>query len=149
MDSTEKEITRKLKKHLKGITAATLDALAKRLGVLPAERMLLTTDIGISLAALNLRAAVEMMKASPEVSRLIVAGDMRIWGEIGKRLSATSAEAAAAFFQSSAAIIDTASEDLRSPVLRLVNQHAALSANNDRDSIKASPQLSRALGAPD
>ena len=61
MESTEKEITRKLKKHLKGITAATLDALAKRLGVLPAERMLLTTDIGISLAALNLRAAVEMV----------------------------------------------------------------------------------------
>ena len=86
MESTEKEITRKLKKHLKGITAATLDALAKRLGVLPAERMLLTTDIGISLAALNLRAAVEMMKASPEVSRLIDASDMRIWGEIGKRL---------------------------------------------------------------
>ena len=47
MDSNEKEITRKLKKHLKGITAATLDVLAKRLGVLPAERMLLTTDIGI------------------------------------------------------------------------------------------------------
>ena len=69
MDSTEKEITRKLKKHLKGITAATLDLLAKRLGVLPAERMLLTTDIGISLAALNLRTAVEMMKAAPEVSR--------------------------------------------------------------------------------
>jgi hypothetical protein len=46
MESTEKEITRKLKKHLKGITAATLDALAKRLGVLTAERILLTTDKG-------------------------------------------------------------------------------------------------------
>src|ERR1051325_9606272 len=95
MDSTEKEITRKLKKHLKGITAATLDVLAKRLGVLPAERMLLTTDIGISLATLNLRAAVEMMKASPEVSRLIDASDMRIWGNIGKRVAATHAQGAA------------------------------------------------------
>src|SRR2546423_10111358 len=146
MDSTEKEITRKLKKHLKGITAATLEALAKRLGVLPAERMLLTTDIGISLAALNLRAAVEMMKASPEVSRLIDASDMRIWGEIGKRLSATSAEAAATFFQSSPAIIDTVSEELRSPVLRLVNKQAALSANTAMDSFKGAPQIIQAIG---
>jgi nitric oxide reductase NorD protein len=146
MESTEKEITRKLKKHLKGITAATLDALAKRLGVLPAERMLLTTDIGISLAALNLRAAVEMMKASPEVSRLIDTGDMRIWGEIGKRLSATSAEAAATFFQSSAAVIEAVGEDLRSPVLRLVNKQAALSANTAMDSFKGAPQIIRAIG---
>src|SRR5436305_4695467 len=146
MDSTAKEITRKLKKHLKGITAATLDLLAKRLGVLPAERILLTTDIGISLAALNLRTAVEMMKASPEVSRLIDASDMRIWGEIGKRLSATSAEAAATFFQSSPAIIDTISEDLRSPVLRLVNKQAALSANTAMDSFKGAPQIIRAIG---
>ncbi|MFL6277634.1 MAG: nitric oxide reductase activation protein NorD [Blastocatellia bacterium] len=145
MDSTEKEITRKLKKHLKGITAATLDVLAKRLGVLPAERILLTTDIGISLATLNLRAAVEMMKASPEVSRLIDASDMRIWGEIGKRLSATSAEAAATFFQVSAAIIDRIHEDLRSPVLRLVNKQAALSANTAMDSFKGAPQIIHAI----
>jgi len=146
MDSTEKEITRKLKKHLKGMTSAALDALAKRLGVLPAERMLLTTDIGISLAALNLRAAVEMMKASPEVSRLIDASDMRIWGEIGKRLSATSVEAAASFFQTSAAILDAVAEDLRSPVLRLVNKQAALSANTAMDSFKSAPQIIRAIG---
>ncbi|HKP13300.1 MAG TPA: hypothetical protein VJZ91_14365, partial [Blastocatellia bacterium] len=146
MDSTEKEITRKLKKHLKGITAATLDGLAKRLGVLPAERMLLTTDIGISLAALNLRAAVEMMKASPEVSRMIDAADMRVWGEIGKRLSATSAEAAATFFQSSAAVIDAIAEDLRSPALRLVNKQAALSANTAMESFRGAPQILRAIG---
>jgi nitric oxide reductase NorD protein len=146
MDSTEKEITRKLKKHLKGITTATLDVLAKRLGVLPAERMLLTTDIGISLAALNLRAAVEMMKASPEVSRLIDSSDMRVWGEIGKRLSATSAESAATFFQSSAGVIDGISEDLRSPVLRLVNKQAALSANTAMESFRAAPQIIAAIG---
>jgi nitric oxide reductase NorD protein len=146
MESNEKEITRRLKKHLKGITAATLDVLAKRLGVLPAERMLLTTDIGISLAALNLRAAVEMMKASPEVSRLIDASDMRIWGEIGKRLSATSAEAAATFFQSSAATIDAIGEDLRSPILRLVNKQAALSASTAMDTFKSAPQIIRAIG---
>ncbi|MFL6212975.1 MAG: nitric oxide reductase activation protein NorD [Blastocatellia bacterium] len=149
MESTEKEITRKLKKHLKGITAATLDVLAKRLGVLPAERMLLTTDIGISLAALNLRAAVEMMKASPEVSRLIDASEMRVWGEIGKRLSATSAESAATFFQSSAGIIDGIAEDLRSPVLRLVNKQAALSANTAMESFRAAPQILTAIADHD
>ena len=128
------------------MTAATLEALAKRLGVLPYERMLLTTDIGVSLAALNLRAAVEMMKASPEVSRLIDATDMRVWGEVGKRLSATSAETAAAFFQISPQILEAFGDEMRSPVLRLVNKQAALSANTAIETFKAAPRIIQAIG---
>src|SRR5215212_4604323 len=112
MDSTQKEINKRLKKHLKGITSSTLEALARGLGALPYERVLLTTDIGVALAATNLRAAVEMLKAAPDVARLIDAGDMRVWGEIGKRLSATSADTAMSFFQSSAGILSRMVEEM-------------------------------------
>jgi nitric oxide reductase NorD protein len=141
MDSTEKEINKRLKKHLKGITASTLEALARGLGALPYERVLLTTDIGIALAATNLRAAVEMLKAAPDMARLIDASDMRVWGEIGKRLSATSADTAMNFFQSSAAILNRMVEEMRSPVLRLVNKQAALSANTAMESFKSAPRI--------
>ena len=139
MDSMEKEISKKLRKHLKGITASTLEALARRLGVLPYERVLLTTDIGIALATTNLRGAVEMLKAAPEVSRLIAAADMRVWGEIGKRLSATSVESAMGFFLTSASTLSSMDEEMRSPVLRLVNKQAALSASTAIDTFRSAP----------
>jgi hypothetical protein len=141
MDSMEKEINKRLKKHLKGITSSTLEALARGLGALPYERVLLTTDIGIALAATNLRAAVEMLKAAPDVARLIDASDMRVWGEIGKRLSATSVDTAMNFFQSSAGILNLMTEEMRSPVLRLVNKQAALSANTAIESFRSAPHI--------
>src|ERR1700693_2329785 len=129
MEELEKEVKKQLRKHLRGVGGSTIENLVKRLGGLPYERVLLTTDIGVALAATNLRAAVEMLKAAPEVSRLIDAGDLRVWGEAGRRLSATSPEIAVAFFQSSNATLEAIPEEMRSPVLRLVNKQAALSAN--------------------
>ncbi len=145
----DKDIKKTLKKHLKGITSANLESLLNRLGGLPYERVLLTTDISVAIAATNLRAAVEMLRAAPEVSRLVEAGDLRVWGEVGKRLTATSVETAINFFQSSARILDSIIEDMRSPVLRLVNKQAALSANTAVNSFKAAPGIIRSIGDHD
>ncbi len=141
MEEMEKEVKRQLKKHLRGVGGPTIESLVQRLAGLPYERVLLTTDISISLAAANLRVAVEMLKAAPEVSRLIDASDIRVWGEVGKRLSATSAESAMGFFQSSPVILESITEDMRSPVLRLVNKQAALSANTAVESFRSAPRI--------
>jgi hypothetical protein len=141
MDSLEKEVKKKLRKHLKGVASSTVESLSRRIGVLPYEGVLLTTDIGIALAATNLRAAVEFLRSAPEVSRLIDPSDMRVWGEAGKRLSATSIEIATEFFQSSANILESLAEEMRSPVLRLVNKQAALSANTAVSSFKSAPAI--------
>ncbi len=146
MDSMDKEVKKKLKAHLRGATASTLESVIKRLSPLPYERVLLITDIAIALAATNLRAAVEMLKAAPEVSRLVVTADMRVWGEIGKRLSATNAETAASFFQSSATTLESIGEKMRPPVLRLVNKQAALSGGTAMGSFRAAPSIISAIG---
>jgi nitric oxide reductase NorD protein len=145
MESLEREVKKKLRKHLKGVASSTLEALAKRIGGLPYEGVILTTDIGIALAANNLRAAVEFLKAAPEVSRLIDSSDMRVWGEGGKRLAATSIETATSFFQSSASILESITYDMRSPVLRLVSKQAALSANTAVKSFTAAPDIIKSI----
>ena len=141
MEELEKEVKKQLRKHLRGVGGPTIENLVKKLGGLPYERVLLTTDIGATLAATNLRAGLELLKAAPEVSRLIEAGDIRVWGEVGKRLSATSVDTAVAFFQSSASILGLIPEDMRSPVLRLVNKQAALSANTAIECFKSAPNV--------
>jgi nitric oxide reductase NorD protein len=141
VEELEKEVKRQLKKHLRGVGGPTIENLVKRLGGLPYERVVLTTDIGVMLAGTNPRAGVEMLKAAPEVSRLIEAADLRVWGEAGKRLAATSSESAVIFFQSSAAILESIPEDMRSPILRLVNKQAALSASTALEGFKSAPNI--------
>ncbi|HZM91638.1 MAG TPA: VWA domain-containing protein [Blastocatellia bacterium] len=141
MEELEKEVKKQLRKHLRGVGGPTIENLVKRLGGLPYEKVLLTTDIGVMLAGANLRAGVEMLKAAPEVSRLIEAGDIRVWGEAGKRLSATNADSAIGFFQTSTAVLAAIPEDMRSPVLRLVNKQAALSANTAIECFKSAPTV--------
>ena len=141
MEELEKEVKKQLKKHLRGVGGPTVENLVKRLRGLPYERVLLTTDIGVMLAGTNPRAGVEMLKAAPEVSLLVEAADLRVWGEAGKRLAATSSDGAVAFFQSSAHILGLIPEDMRSPVLRLVNKQAALSANTAIEGFKAAPNI--------
>ena len=142
----KKEVKKQLKKHLRGVGGSTIENLVKRLGVLPYERVPLITDIGVALAATNLRASVEMLKAAPEVSRLVDVSDLRIWGEAGKRLCATSSEAAVDFFQSSNATLDAIPQEMRSPVLRLVNKQAALSANTAADTFNSAPRVIETIG---
>jgi nitric oxide reductase NorD protein len=144
----ENDVKKTLKRHLKGATASTVEALAKRIGILPSERVLLATDIGITLAGTSLRAAVEFLKAAPEVSRLVDAGDMRLWGEIGRRLSATSADTAAEFFQCSLEVLTLIPEAMRSPVLRLASKQAALSANTAVECFKSSSTIIGSIPRP-
>src|SRR4030095_7309223 len=141
MEELEKEVKKQLRKHLRGVAGPTIENLVKRLGGLPYEKVLLTTDIGVMLAGANLRAGVEMLKAAPEVSRLVEGGDIRVWGEAGKRLSATNADSAIGFFQTSTAVLAAIPEDMRSPVLRLVNKQAALSANTAIECFKSAPTV--------
>src|SRR5262245_54086226 len=141
MSESQKDLKKELKRNLRGVGSATVESLVKKLSALPYDRMLLITDVGFALATTNLRTAVEMLKAAPDVSRFIDASDVRVWAEVGKRLSATSAESAASFFQSSAAILEELPEATRSPVLRLINKQAALSANTAIESFKSSPGI--------
>jgi len=141
MDEVQKEVKKQLKKHFRGVGGPTIESLVQKLGGLSYERILLVTDISISLTASNLRVAVEMLRLAPEVSRLLETTDLRIWGEVGKRISATSVEGAIAFFQKSPVILESIVEDMRSPVLRLVNKQAALSANTAIESFISAPRV--------
>jgi len=141
MDEVQKEVKKQLKKHLRGVGGPTIESLVQKLAGLSYERVLLVTDISISLTSSNLRVAVEMLRFAPDVSRLIETSDMRVWGEVGKRLSATSVDSAIAFFQSSPSILESIVEDMRSPVLRLVNKQAALSANTAIESFTSAPRV--------
>src|SRR5215831_15882736 len=144
----ENEVKDALKKHLKGARSSTIETLARRIGILPSERVRMATDIGIALAGSSLRTSIEFFKSVPEISRLLDSPDMRLWGEIGRRLAATSAETAIDFFQSSGSVLHQVPAAMRAAVLRLASKQAALSANTAVECFKSSPDTIRGIGDP-
>jgi nitric oxide reductase NorD protein len=148
MQRNDSEFKEKLKQHLKDATGSAFEGLFSRISALPYEGVLLTTDLGIAIAATNLRAAVEFLRAAPDVARLLDAGDIRVWGEAGKRIATTSSDSALEFFQSSAAILGSLAAELRSPFLKLINKQAALSANTALESFKTAPEIIRKIANP-
>ena len=146
MQRNDSEFKERLKQHLKDAAGSAFESLVNRISALPYEGVLLTTDLGIAIAATNLRAAVDFLKTAPDVARLLDSGDVRVWGESGKRIAATSSDAAIDFFQSSASIISSLDVELRPLVIKLINKQAALSANTALDSFKAAPKIIAEIG---
>jgi hypothetical protein len=123
----DKSLQDKLEKNLKGASPSTIDTLARRLWRLPAERAVVAIDLGVGLGSVSLRAALECLKAAPEVATRLEADDLRVWGDIGRRLAATSPEASVEFFAASAAILERLPAERRPILLQLVTRQAALS----------------------
>lgn len=146
MQRNDSEFKERLKQHLKDAAGSAFENLVSRISTLPYEGILITTDLGIAIAATNLRASVEFLKVAPDVARLLDSGDIRVWGEAGKRIAATSSDTAIEFFQSSAGILSSLSPGIRPLVIKLINKQAALSANTALESFKAAPQIIDELG---
>ncbi|MEW6730756.1 MAG: VWA domain-containing protein [Acidobacteriota bacterium] len=137
----EGHVKNALQKHLKGVAGATLDNLAARLGLMPPDRILLVLDLGASLTAVSLRAAMEFFVVAPEAARLLANSEMRIWGETGKRLATTSPDAAVEFFQASARILAAIAASFRLRALTLVSRQAALSTTLALECFKSFPDI--------
>ena len=146
MQGNDSEFKERLKQHLKDAAGSAFENLVNRISALPYEGVLLTTDLGIAIAATNLRAAVEFLKAAPDIARLLDSGDVRVWGEAGKRIAATSSDTAIDYFQLSAGILSSLDVEMRPLVIKLINKQAALSANTAVEAFKASPKIINEIG---
>jgi nitric oxide reductase NorD protein len=137
----ELHVKNSLQKLLKGVAGSTVDNISARLKLMPADRILLVLDLGASLAAISLRAAIEFFIAAPEVARLLGQSELRVWGETGKRLAATSSDAALEFFQMSAKILNAIGPPYRLRALTLISRQAALSTTLALECFKSFPNI--------
>lgn len=76
----------------------TLTGLAKRLSQLPADKRRAALDVSAALAGVSLRVSRDFVEAVPKASRLLSAEDLRLWGELGRKLAMGKAELGSRFF---------------------------------------------------
>ncbi len=144
----EKELRSRLQKSLPDADDSPLESLPKALFSLPYDRIALATDLSVMLAATNPRAAIELLRAMPEVSRLTDSSDLRVWGETAKRLASTSADSAIEWIRSTAAILQALPLELRGHLLKLANKQSALSAHTALEGFQSAPDIIRTLDDP-
>jgi nitric oxide reductase NorD protein len=136
----------KLERNLKGANTATLDAVGKRLWKLPADRAVVAVDLGVGLASISVRLGLEGLKVAPDVARLVPTDDFRLWGEIARRLAATSPEVAMEFFAVSSASLEELPAERRAVLLQLVGRQSALSSRIALDTFKFAPVFVKRVG---
>jgi nitric oxide reductase NorD protein len=136
----------KLERNLKGANAATLDAVAKRLWKLPADRAVVAVDLGVGLASVSIRLSLDGLRVAPDVARLVSADDLRHWGEIARRLAATSPDVASEYFAISVASLEGLPAEKRPLLLQLVARQAALSSRIALDTFKFAPEFVKRVG---
>jgi hypothetical protein len=126
---------------LKGVSGSTLDVLAKRIWRLPADRARVSIDLGIALGAVSLRAALELLRAAPDVAPLLSVDDLRTWGEVGGRLASLNPDVAIEFFDGSAGVLEALPDAKRGLVLQFVARQAVLSNRTAVESFRFAPEL--------
>lgn len=138
----------KLDKHLKGVSASTLDSLTMRIWRLPADRAMTSIDLGVTVGGVSLRAALELLRAAPDVAPLLSVDELKTWGEIGTRLASTNPDVAVQFFEVSVAALGGVPQPKRGLVLQFVGRQAALSSRTAIESLQAAPGVVERIANP-
>ncbi len=132
--------------HLKGVSAATLDALTKRLFRLPADSARAAVDTAVHIAGHSVRPALELLRVAPDVAQLVTADDIRLWGDVGAQLAKGNPEIAVDFFASSKDVLDRVPRSKRRLLLQFAGKQASLSNRTALESFRFAPTMFERVG---
>lgn len=145
MSEGKKGITGSL---FKGITRNTMEALAIKMGIKPTDRAWVTVDIGASLAGVSLKVATEFFKAAPEAARYLNQDDLRVWAELGRRISLDNSEEANEFFRTSPETLGQMPSLIRPLVVALCAKQIVLSPATALATFYGAPRTAAMLAPP-
>ncbi len=119
----------------------TITELMRELRKLPADVARAIVETSAGLAGVNLRAGIEFLRVAPQAAGVLDANNLRQWGELGRRLAATDAEAAILFFTDGAENLNSLPVQSRSLLLEICLRQVGLSTVVALDTFKRAPSL--------
>lgn len=126
----------------------TLTGLAARLGRLPSDKKRAALEMSAALAGVSLRVSREFVEAVPRAAKLLSAEDLRLWGEMGRRLAMGNADVGAAFFAEGVAGLKPVPEIARAAVFQICTRQLVLSSSIALETFRAVPNIAREVGDP-
>jgi hypothetical protein len=119
----------------------SLTELAKRLTRLPADKRRVALEISAALAGVSFRVSREFVEAVPKAAKLLLADDLRLWGEMGRRLAMGSADTGSAFFAEGVDELARVPETARGLVFQICTRQLVLSSSISLETYRLITQL--------
>jgi nitric oxide reductase activation protein len=127
----------------------SLAGLAKKLTKLSPEQRRAALETSAALAGVSLRVSREFVEAVPAAAKMLSAEDIRLWGELGRRLAMGSAAVGSKFFGAGVEALAAIPEASRHHVFEVCTRQLVLSSAVALETFALVPEIAaKASGDP-
>jgi nitric oxide reductase NorD protein len=119
----------------------TFTGLARSLSQLPADKKRAALETSAALAGVSLRVSREFVEAVPTAANILSAEDIRLWGELGRRLAMGNAETGSKFFAAGVEELTVVPESSRPLVFEICTRQLVLSSSIALDTFRSIPKI--------
>ncbi|MCM3870130.1 MAG: VWA domain-containing protein, partial [Pyrinomonadaceae bacterium] len=126
--SVEQELQKQLSEVKNASERQSILELTRGLTHLSLDRAAATLETSAAIAGISLRASIEFLRAAPEAAEILTAGELRLWGEMGRRLAIADVETAISFFLAGVGDLKGVPPNARAIVFQLCSRQMTLSA---------------------
>lgn len=122
---------------------ASLSELARRLSELDSEHKRVALEITASLASVSLRVSREFVEGVIAASKVFSPEQIRLWAEIGKKLTMSNPDLGASFFSQEIQHFSSVPEEARTFALQICLRQQILSSNIALETFRQIPELAK------
>jgi nitric oxide reductase NorD protein len=142
-------IDQEFAEHLRSVKSSaerqTIIELMGALARLPLAQATAAMETSGTIAGVSLRAGLEFLRAAPEAAETLSAGELRLWGELGRRLAIADVETAISFFLVGVNDLKRVPPEARAVVFKLCSRQMSLSAPVAAATLRTAGRLSEAV----
>jgi len=123
--------------------------LTRNLAGLPLEQSVAALETSAAIAGVSLRAGIEFLRAAPAAAEVLSASELRLWGDMGRRMAMSDVESAASFFAEGVSELKSVPEAVIPSLLQLCTRQLALSIPIAIDTLRNAPALASVVTDPE
>src|SRR6201991_2269229 len=120
--------------------------LTRSIAHLPLDQAAAVLETSASIAAISLRAGIEFLRAAPAAAHVLQPAELRVWGEMGRRLAMSDYETSISFFIAGVEELQAVPPELLPAILTLCTRQMTLSTTIGRETLNSAPQLVANIG---
>lgn len=123
--------------------------LTRNLAGLPFEQSVAALETSAAIAGVSLRAGIEFLRAAPAAAEVLQPTELRLWGDMGRRVAMNDVESAASFFVEGVSELKSVPEVVLPSLFQLCTRQISLSIPIAIDTLRNAPALATVVNNPE
>lgn len=123
--------------------------LTRSIAGLPLDQAAAILETSATIAAISLRAGIEFLRAAPNAAQILQPAELRVWGEMGRRLAMSDYETAVSFFIAGVEELRSVPHELLPAMFTLCSRQMILSTSIGREMLQGLPAIVEGIGEVD